>query len=163
MKLFEIEYNDRPEIIIMVGLPGAGKSTYINTHYPTYTLVSSDAYIEAKATEMGSTYSNIFQDTISAATANMYQTFERAVENNDNIVWDQTNLSAFKRKKIIDRVPSNYKIVAVVFDLPDELRQQRMSGRVGKEIPDHIIDGMKKSFTMPSKEEGFDDIVVVKS
>lgn len=160
VKLRENE-STRPILVVMVGLPGSGKSTIIQRQFAGYTIVSSDDIIQAKADEEGKTYSEVFSKYVGMASGQMKQNFRDAVKNNENIVWDQTNLTKKKRRGILNQIPNHYYTVAVVVDPPDNVRYSRMAGREGKEIPEEVIRNMEKSYQAPSKEEGFDKIVVI--
>ena len=153
--------NDRPELVVMVGLPGVGKSTVIKRDYPNYTIVSSDDIIEKYAEKEGRTYDEVFQKYIGQATSEMKSNFRRAIQNNENIVWDQTNLSKKKRDGILNQVPQHYRKIAVVFNVSDTTRYERMGQRHGKSIPAHVIQSMEKAYQAPSRDEGFDDIRVI--
>jgi predicted kinase len=163
MKLRELKENmEQPVIIIMVGLPGVGKSTYIRKYFSGYTLISSDDIIEKYGAQEGKTYDEAFSKYIGRASREIKENAQRALKNNENIVWDQTNLTKKKRRGILNRVPPHYKKVAIVFDISDKLRDERMSGREGKTIPPHIVKSMENSYQAPTKDEGFDEILVVK-
>ena len=81
------------------------------------------------------------------------------------IIWDQTNLSAKKRRSILSRMPKAYKKYVVVFNIEESVRQIRAKKRasdIGKTIPDTVIADMKKSFDFPDlTKEKFDDIAVI--
>lgn len=163
MKISELKEDvNSPEIIVMVGLPGVGKSTVINREYPSHTIISSDDIIEKLASDEGKTYDEVFQQYIGRATGEMKANFRTAVKNNENIVWDQTNLSKKKRRGILNQVPQHYRKVAVVFEVSDRTRYERMEQRQGKSIPSHVVKSMEKSYQAPSKDEGFDEIKIVK-
>ena len=122
MKLSNIkEFESRPEILVLIGLPGVGKSTFINKNYNNHVIISSDNIIEKYAKEEGKTYSDVFHNYIGRATSEMKEDFQRAIENNENIIWDQTNLTKKKRRGILNQIPSHYKKIAVVFDVPDKI------------------------------------------
>lgn len=162
MKLIDLyEQQVRPEIVVMVGLPASGKSTLIKHNYSDYTLVSSDDYIEKIAASQNKTYGDVFKDAVGPAHTNMNATFRDAIQNNENIVWDQTNLTKRKRRSILSQIPSHYKKTCVVFDVPEDIRADRQKGRKNKSIPDHVVNSMRQSFEMPTKDEGFDRIVVI--
>lgn len=161
-QLVQNESQSQPEIIVCVGLPGSGKSYQINKRYPNYTVVSSDNIIERLSAAQGMTYDQGFKQFIGTASTQMNNEFRDAIQNNENIVWDQTNLSAKKRRGILSRVPKHYRTVAMVLDVDADVRQERMGQREGKTIPDHVMQSMAKNYQPPTKDEGFDEITIVK-
>jgi predicted kinase len=154
---------EQPELVVMVGLPGSGKSTIIRQRYANHTIVSSDDIIEKAAAEAGKTYNDVFKDNIGRATMGMKIAFKEAVKNNENIVWDQTNLSKKKRRGILQQIPDHYRVVAVVFILPERVRSERAAQRTGKSIPDHVMKSMTKSYNPVTKDEGFDKIIEIRN
>lgn len=152
-----------PTIYMMVGVPGSGKSLWIakqNFDWNTTMVVSSDAIIDQRAAAQGKTYSDVFQDEIKAATLQMNQNLRDAIDNNMNIVWDQTNLTAKSRAGKLSQIPKNYRKIAVFFPTPDAKElQRRLASRPGKTIPQNIVMGMISQLQKPSEAEGFDEII----
>lgn len=154
-----------PTLWMMIGVPGSGKSTWIanqNIDWNNTLVVSTDAFIDKKAAELGKTYSDVFKDTIKAATSKLNSDLEYAITNNMNIIWDQTNTSAKIRKSKLSQIPNTYTKIAVFFKTPDKLElQKRLDSRIGKNIPNNILMGMISQLEPPTKAEGFDEIVNV--
>jgi predicted kinase len=142
---------------ILVGVPGAGKSTWIKnqTWALGLTVVSTDAFVEDYARAQGKTYSDVFLDYMPIAVDLMIEQVVRAREHNHDIIWDQTSTTAKSRKKKIDMLP-DYQKVAVIFRTPplDELIT-RIDSRVGKEVPAKVILDMIEKWEEPTHEEGF--------
>lgn len=165
MKLEEIK--NQPEIIVLIGLPGSGKSTWrdkmLNQSHADYIVISSDDEIEQLAKADGTDYSSGFKKYIGKATAISKQKFKKAVNNNKNIIWDQTNLTPKKRKSIISQVPDHYKKIAVAFEVTQDELDNRLKQReqdTGKHIPPDVMKNMANSYIPPTKEEGFDEVFV---
>ena len=163
--------HEKPKLEMLVGLPGSGKSTYIreirkNDLSHNLVVVSTDDYIQRKATADGTTYDVAFDKYIRKASTNMNAMLRQAVNERKNIIWDQTNLTPKSRKKKLKMVLKDiYFRVAVVFDIPDDVLEERLEKRFkeeGKSIPPHVMDRMRESFIMPTREEGFDKVIKVK-
>lgn len=167
MKLSDIQnQTSQPEAYVLVGLPGSGKTTWVNRMIKDaeYVVISSDDEIEKYAKSKGKTYSDVFAEYAKTATSIMQTNLRNAIRNNSNIIWDQTNMSAKKRKGIIQQIPKHYNKIAVVFQVDRKELEQRLNKRAdetGKTIPLHIVDNMQKAFTMPTTEEGFHQIITV--
>jgi len=149
----------QPTLYMLVGVPGSGKSTWVTEALDdSVSYISSDYYVEKLAKKMGKTYNDVFADVISYATKLMMQDVESAKQENKDIVWDQTNVSAKARARKL-RALGSYRAVAVVFKTPPEdVLDARIAARPGKIIPKHVMQSMISSLQYPSKEEGFDEI-----
>lgn len=149
---------NNPHIIVLIGMPGVGKSTWLeqNNKLGT-TIVSSDAFIEAYAHQVGKTYTEVFPTKIQWATQQAQNLFHQLVMMGKNIIVDRTNMTVKSRAPWL--TPKNYRKVAIVFHTPhEEEHTRRLASRTGKVIPPHVLDIMKKSYQPPTKEEGFDEI-----
>jgi len=154
-----------PTLYMMIGVPGSGKSTWIanqNFDWNKTMVVSTDAIIDQRAAAQGKTYSEVFQNEIKGATAQMNANLKNAIANNMDIVWDQTNLTAKSRQGKLSQIPKNYRKVAVFFNTPNEKElQRRLGNRPGKTIPTNVVQSMMSQLEMPSKSEGFDEVITV--
>lgn len=151
--------------IMLVGLPGTGKSTYCqeNKHLiGNCTIVSSDDIMMDIAYKYGFTYNQLFDDvTYSFCEKMMYRIAKLAIERGDNIIWDQTNLTVKSRAKKLDMIPSSYKKICIDFPIPDDW--EKRLDRPGKIIPKNVLDMMKKTYDTPSLSEGFDSVVTARN
>jgi predicted kinase len=168
--------NVQPTAYFLIGVPGSGKSTLVHDcalkksvlpHFHEDTInnsvrIATDFYIEMWATDLGLTHNDIFKDSIKLAKRYMNNALERAIKNDHSIVWDQTNVSVKNRKNKLDKIPKNYYKVAIFFEVPRDL-EARLKSRPGKEIPQAVMDTMKSNLEMPTKEEGFNEIFIIKN
>lgn len=152
-----------PTCYQLIGVPGSGKSTWIKNQpwAKDAVVVSTDNHVEDYAEKMGKTYSEVFDKYMPTAVQLMTDDVINARKNNLDIIWDQTSTTVASRKRKFKMLP-NYKHIAVVFTTPNtEELKKRLGNRPGKTIPDHVIRSMINNFEMPTKAEGFSDIIVV--
>jgi len=149
-----------PKCYQLIGVPGAGKSTWIKSQdwAKDIPVVSTDNFVEAYAKEQGKTYNEVFKDYMPIAVKLMANQALICQANGLDVIWDQTSTSVVSRKRKFNTLPG-YEHIAVVFRTPekDELAK-RLASRPGKNIPDHVIRSMIDNFEMPTEDEGFTEI-----
>lgn len=153
----------RPTLYMLIGLPGSGKSTYVQKHGDGCVVLSTDDIIEEIALKRGRTYNEVFKESIDYATREMNRRAAAAFLGNFDVIWDQTNLSRKQRMKKLVGVPSHYQRVAIVFPVGLEeatmnVWYERLASRRDKTIPFGVLDTMLDSFSWPSYEEGFNEL-----
>jgi predicted kinase len=146
----------------LVGVPGAGKSTWIKDQVWALglTLVSTDTFVEDYARAQGKTYSEVFTDYMPTAVDLMAEQVIRARTLGHTIIWDQTSTTIASRAKKFRMLP-DYEHVAVVFRTPEHTElMRRLESRWddGKIIPEHVIASMIASWEEPTEDEGFKEI-----
>jgi predicted kinase len=149
-----------PKLYMLVGVPGSGKSTWINNQVwaQDCVVVSSDRFIDEEAARQGKTYNEVFKDYVKIATRLMENQALICQANNRDIIWDQTNTSVKSRKSKLDMLPG-YEKIAVVFRTPEaEEHARRLANRPGKAIPDSVMSFMIDNLQEPTEEEGFTEI-----
>jgi len=149
-----------PKCYQLVGVPGSGKSTWIENQDWAITCarVSTDKWVEIYAKEVGRTYSEVFADFMPTAVELMAKEVIAAREMGRDIIWDQTSTTIASRAKKFRMLP-DYEHIAVVFQTPDsdELKR-RLNSRPGKVIPKRVIETMIEFWEEPTEEEGFKEI-----
>jgi predicted kinase len=161
------------KVFVLVGLPGSGKS-YWRANYAPFIehafVYSTDDYIESKIDGANiKTYNESFSKYVNEAQKEMDKLLEKAIKDNFSwFVWDQTNLTLKKRKKIVDFFQSSFgkeiKIICCCWLPPSDLEEKkiieyRLADRPGKNIPSHILENMLETYKIPTFDEGFDRIV----
>lgn len=152
-----------PKCTILVGVPGSGKSTWLQEHMPMANVMSTDIVIENVAKSYGMTYNEGFKDLIGFADKVMWRHITLAHMRQEDYVIDRTNLTAKSRAKFIQKLKLHrYEIECVVFPTPKpEEWKRRLDSRPGKTIPQEVLDRMVDSYEMPLMSEGFTKITYV--
>ena len=151
-------------VYILVGVPGSGKSTWyrnqdwLGQDKKDHKYVSTDQHVEGYAQDQGKTYSEVFEEYMPTAVKQMMCNVNFAAALSLDIVWDQTSTTVKSRRKKFVELP-NYEHIAVVFQTPDaQEHARRLNSRLGKHIPNEIVQDMINRFEMPTLEEGFVEI-----
>ncbi len=139
-------YDDtRGEAVLMSGLPGAGKDTWVRTHCEGWPVISLDALRQKLGVKPTQTQGAV----ISAAR-------EQAREHlrvGQRFVWNATNISRSLRSRLIDIFSGyNAQIRIVHIDTPAATlyRQNKQREAI---VPPHVIDGMVRKWEVPDLTE----------
>ncbi|MCO5597100.1 hypothetical protein L7F22_051174 [Adiantum nelumboides] len=162
------------EVIMMVGLPGSGKTTWAQKwvrEHPNkrYVLLGTNlALDQMKVPNLvrKRNYGERFERLMGRATKIFNQLMDRASKSSRNIIIDQTNVYRGARIRKLKDFQNFVKIAVVVFPHPEELRR-RTSARaqeMGKEVPEAAVREMLANFTLPNSKamlnsvEPFDEV-----
>ena len=151
-----------PKCYQLVGVPGAGKSTWITNQEWAIDCasISTDRYVERQAELEGKTYSEVFKDFMPFAVKMMADDVVTAREAGCDIIWDQTSTTIASRTRKFNMLP-DYEHIAVVFATPEPAELvMRLDSRYdsGKIIPDQVVQDMINNWEEPTLEEGFEEI-----
>lgn len=157
-----------PEFIMLVGLPGSGKSTYIDKLLSQnsdkyFVVLSSDNILSAMADAEGLTYAEAFNQYAGQADKKFKIQFRQAKNDKSNIIIDRTNLTVKGRNKFLSQLPKEYHTKAIIFGVDRAELDRRLQKReieTGKHIPKHVVDNMEQSYVEPTASE-FDRIEYV--
>jgi bifunctional polynucleotide phosphatase/kinase len=143
----EFEKSKKPEIIIMIGCQGSGKS-----YYSQEILGKLDYY-------------RINMDTLKTK-AKCLKTCEAQMKTKKFIVIDNTNPDSKTRKEYIDLAKKyNYNITCIEVECPIEIAKHNTLYRAYKTgcslIPDIAFNMFKKKYEKPDIKEGFTKIIKV--
>jgi predicted kinase len=149
-----------PKLYMLIGVPGSGKSTWVNQQDWTQdcAIVSTDRYVEEHAQQQGQTYSEVFEAYMPIAVRLMTNQVLIAQANHRDIIWDQTSTTLASRTRKFNMLPKYYAI-AVVFATPKpEELARRLTSRPGKTVPPEVIERMISDWEEPTLDEGFKEI-----
>lgn len=153
-------------LFMMSGLPGCGKSTFIERTLQMpcafaggLMIISRDGIIEYIAETFDMTYNDIFnlaprlidklfQDHIDMVNVSTPQ----------SIIWDQTNLSKKVRAQHLAKITIPMTKVLIQFEaVPMDYVRDRLN-RPGKTIPEDVYSGMLSRYEVGTLDEGFDEV-----
>ena len=138
-----------PECVILVGLPGAGKSTFCRQRFPTYTHVSKDRFPRHARDKQAR------QDAAIRA----------ALRAGQSVVVDNTNVTPADRAAVISIAREfGARIIGYYVDAtPREAiaRNERREG--GEKVPKVAIFTSAKRLVPPASSEGFDELRCVRA
>lgn len=145
----------KPNLYILCGLPGSGKSTFANKLIAEYKentcLFSSD---EIRAELWGS---EECQKNPEKVFSLMQDRTIEALKKGYNVIYDATSLTRKSRKNIISRSKKIANLICYIIWSPIEMCVAQDASRkrtVGKAV----IDKMAKTFQAPYYDEGFAEI-----
>merc|ERR1712115_188278 len=164
-----IASRDQCEMIMMIGLPASGKTTWVDKHVAEnpdkqYNVISTTTMIN-KMTVNGEPrkghHKGKWEQVVQKATRSLQEMLRAASQRRRNVIIDQTNVypSAQKRKA---RPFEGFQRRAVVVVPSDDVYKERVAAQTAagsKDIPDEAIMGMKANFTLP--EEDADTLVPI--
>lgn len=132
------------ELIILVGYPASGKSTWTRENIGDHMVVSKDMMGSNKVKQQA-------------------RQLEQHLSAGENVILDNTNLSIDERAQAIP-IAKKYgaKVVCVWVTTPFEECMGRNAKREGKaKVPAVAMYGMRKRFNTPSLAEGIDEIIQI--
>ena len=143
----EVEvYDDTgPEVIVLAGLPGAGKDTLARRRYPELPVVSLDALRLELDIDHGDNQGPIVQEARERARVHLRR--------GEPFVWNATNLQRQFRGNLLSLLAdyrARIRIVYVEVPLPTLLAQNRARAAV---VPERAIRRMIDRFELPDATE----------
>lgn len=140
--------SSQPEVIIMIGFPGSGKSHFVKNH------------LEPKG------YVSINRDTL-GSWQKCTSLLESTLRSGKRAVVDNTNPDAESRKRFVE-IAKKMKVPCRCFKMSASYKQAKhnnafreLTNRNHASINDMVFNMYKSKYQEPTKEEGFEEIVKV--
>lgn len=146
----------RPKVILLVGLPGSGKSTYATAQ--GWPILASDELRRVLLDDARDQTANRTVFVLLRHLLHMRLELRRPVT-----CIDATNLTPYERRPYIKIAQMHdAEVEAVYLDVPIEVCQQRNLGR-DRVVPPDVVEKMSKRLQVPSIEEGFSAVRVLRT
>lgn len=150
---FQVENMENPpkkseglEIIMMSGLPGAGKDFWIQKHFPDMKMISVDALRHQNGQSIN--------DTHSAILAKAREIAREELEAHHSFIFNGTNLTRHARKDCI-RLFAQYGVrVRLVYVETSFQRLLNQNRSRKKRVPDQVIERLLDRWEVPDRTEG---------
>ena len=151
-----------PFVILLIGPPLSGKTTWIRENFPTTDVISRDeivmeVYGSKNYTEA---FGSVDQKEVDRILNQRFLDFSTEKR---NLIVDMTNMTIKRRRATLNYFSNDYYKMAVIFPiLSDDEYGRRNLKRIkeeNKDLPMHVIKNMISSYNPISPDEGFDKVI----
>jgi predicted kinase len=160
-----LKYLKEPFVIILIGPPLSGKSTWIRENFPTTEVISRDetvmeVYGSRNYTEA---FNNVDQKEVDRV---LTQKFLDANLAKKSVIVDMTHMASKRRKQNLNYFSDDYYKLGVIFPIlsDDEYvrRNQKRIEEENKDLPMRIVKSMISSYQPITTDEGFNKVITLK-
>ena len=143
------------KLIMLVGLPGSGKSTKAEEFRRQGYIIHSPDVIRNEL----NLHSN---DDTQKVYDILHEHILADMNKGKDIVYDSTNLTRRRRLKFLNLIRKyDYEKICHVLLTPLDLCKERNSQRVGySKVPNNELNRMSEMITIPMSDEGWDKIIL---
>jgi len=151
-----------PFVIILIGPPLSGKTTWVRNNFPDVNVISRDEILmEVYGSDnYDEAFKNVNQKRVDRV---LHERLVSADENMENVIIDMTHMTSKRRKHNLNYFGDDYYKVGVIFPILSddeyEKRNQKRSDEENKYIPIGVIKRMISSYQTIQSDEGFDKII----
>ena len=149
------------ELILMMGVPGSGKSTYarnilkygdiyVSRDEIRYSMLTDEDDYFAKENEVIKTFIQYIDE---ALIDTQYQ---------GKVYADATHLSPKSRAQVLNQLKNKNKVSVIYLDIPLNVILARNAQREGRAlVPENVVRRMYKSIILPTKAEGIEKLITI--
>lgn len=151
-----------PFVILLIGPPLSGKTTWIRENFPTTDVISRDEIVMEVHGSRNYTeaFNNVNQKEVDKV---LNQRFLDLSSQKKNVIVDMTNMTLKRRRATLNYFSDDYYKMAVIFPiLSDDEYGRRNLKRIkeeNKDLPMHVIKNMISSYNPISPDEGFAKVI----
>ncbi len=121
-------------LVVLIGVSSAGKSTFAREYFRPTEVLSADSFRALVADDENSL------EATDDAFASLHFVAARRLARGLLTVIDATNVQPEARKPLVELAKCYHaQPVAIVFDLPQSLCEERAAGRSDRDLPPHVI------------------------
>lgn len=149
------------ELILMMGVPGSGKSTYarnvlkygdiyISRDEIRYSMITDEDDYFAKENEVIKTFIQYIDE---ALIETQYQ---------GKVYADATHLSPKGRAQVLNQLKNKDKVSVIYLDIPLNVILKRNAQREGRAlVPENVVRRMYNSIILPTRAEGIEKLIII--
>lgn len=149
------------ELVLMMGVPGSGKSTYarnilkygdiyVSRDEIRYSMLTDEDDYFAKENEVIKTFIQYIDE---ALIDTQYQ---------GKVYADATHLSPKSRAQVLNQLKNKNKVSVIYLDIPLNIILARNAQREGRAlVPENVVRRMYKSIILPTKAEGIEKLITI--
>jgi predicted kinase len=151
-----------PFVMLLVGPPLSGKSTWIRNNYPNTKVISRDEIVMelAGTNDYNKAFSQVNHKLVDKVLSDRLS----ESSNGENVIVDMTNMTGKRRAQTLSYFDSYYKVAVIFPILSDEEYETRNKKRISeenKDLPLSIVKRMISSYQTIKEEEGFDKVISI--
>ncbi len=155
---------NKPFVILLVGVPLSGKSSWIRNNHPNTRIVSRDELVMEVygSDDYNAAFKEVDQKEVDRALDLRLKEVNR---NKENVIVDMTNMVVSRRTKTLRYFSDGYYKEVIVFPVLEteeyDRRNKERNVNENKWIPPFVISSMLDSYQEPTLDEGFDKITIL--